>query len=90
MLEQGAQMTEWDMHETCPGYIEAEGGRTANKVLIMFLIVLGMDQLLAGCMKMLFQVVIMVMVVMVVMVVSVRQSLLAIVGIINSILIVKR
>ena len=31
MLEEGARMTEWDTHEACPGYIEVEDRRIANK-----------------------------------------------------------
>ena len=31
MLEEEAQMTEWDTHEACPGYNEVEDRRIGNK-----------------------------------------------------------
>ena len=31
LLEEGAQMTERDMHGACPGYMEVEDERAANK-----------------------------------------------------------
>jgi len=57
VLEEEAQMMEWDTHEANPGYIEVEDRRAANKNHGRsgdFLIEPVMDRLLAGCMEMLF------------------------------------